>query len=80
MQYRASLKLNSSIFGGEKIRVLETKVANSPHDTLCLSFSFYLIGCFKHALKSDWLFFFNVANSLAGKKMRFEAKNGAIRE
>ena len=27
MQYWASLKLNSSIFGGEKTRVLETKVA-----------------------------------------------------
>ena len=27
MQYWAGLKLNSSIFGGEKVRVLETKVA-----------------------------------------------------
>ena len=27
MQYWAGLKLNSSIFGGEKIRVLETEVA-----------------------------------------------------
>ena len=31
--------------------------------------------------KSDWLFFsFGVASSLAGKKMRFKAKNGAIHE
>ena len=53
---------------------------NLPHDTLCLSFSCNLVGYFKQALKSDRLFFFGVASSLAGKKMRFKAKNGAIRE
>ena len=33
---------------------------NLPHDTLCLSFSCNLIGYFKQALKSDWLFCFLV--------------------
>ena len=51
-----------------------------PHDTRCLSFSCNYIGYFKQALKSDWLFVFSVASSLAGKMMRFIAKNGAIRE
>ena len=58
MQYWAGSKLNSSSFGGEKVRVLETKLQNLPHDTLCLSFSCNLIGYFKQALKSDWLFCF----------------------
>ena len=31
---------------------------NLPYDTLCLSFSYNLIGYFKQALKSDWLFCF----------------------
>ena len=32
--------------------------ANLPYDTLCPSFSCNLIGYFKQALKSDWLFSF----------------------
>jgi len=31
-------------------------------------------------LESDWLFYFTIPFSLAVKKMRFRAKNGAIRE
>ena len=53
---------------------------NMPHDTLCLSFSCNMIGYFKRGLKYDWLFCFIVASSLAGKKMRFKAKNGATCE
>ena len=34
MQYWAGLKLNSSIFGGEKVRVWKQKLQNLPHDTL----------------------------------------------
>ena len=58
MQYWAGLKLNSSIFGGEKVRVWKQKLQNLPHDTLCLSFSCNLIGYFKQASKSDGLFCF----------------------
>ena len=50
------------------------------HIIHCLLFSCNLIGYFKQALKSDWLFYFSVASSLARKKMRFKAKSGAIRE
>ena len=58
MQYWASLKLNSSIFGGEKTRVLETKVAKFA-TWYSLSFIFLqYIGYFKQAFKSDWLFCF----------------------
>ena len=79
MQYWAGLKLNSSIFCGEKVRVKKQKLQNLPHDTLCLSFSCNLIGYFKQTLNLIG-FVFSVASSLAGKKMRFKAKNGAIRE
>ena len=58
MQYWASLKLNSSIFGGEKRKFSKQLLQNLPHDTLCLSFSCNYIGYFKQALKSDWLFCF----------------------
>ena len=58
MQYWAGLKLNSSNFWGEKVRVWKQKLQNLPHDTLCLSFSCNLIGYLKQALKSDWLFCF----------------------
>ena len=59
MQYWAGLKLNSSIFWGKKIRVFwKQKMQNLLHDTLCLSFSCNLIGYFKQALKSVWLFCF----------------------
>ena len=54
-------------------------VQNLLHDTLCLSFSCNLIGYFKRTLNLIG-FVFSVASSLAGKKMRFKAKNGAIRE
>ena len=47
MQYWAGLKLNSSIFGGEKYEYWKQKLQNSPHDILCLSFSCYLIGYIK---------------------------------
>ena len=49
-----------SIFfgGGGEIRVKKQKLQNLPQDTPCLSFSCNLIGYFKQALKSDWLFCF----------------------
>ena len=81
MQYWAGLKLNSSLFGGgggnSSFGNKSSKICHT--NTLCLSFSCNLIGYFKQALKSDW-FFFSVACSLAGEKMGFKAKNGAIRE
>ena len=80
MQYWAGLKLNSSIFGGEKVRVWKQKLQNLPHDTLCLSFSCNLNGYLKQALNLIGCFVFSVASSLAGKKMQFKAKNGAICE
>ena len=59
-------------FPGEK---LEFWKQNLQHDSLCLPFSCNLMGYFKQALKSDWLFFFfSVASLLAEKKMRFKAK------
>ena len=45
MQYWAGLKLNSSIFGGEKVRVLETKVAK-----FAIGYSLSII-----FLQFDWL-------------------------
>ena len=62
LQYWASLKFNSSIFfflggGGGEEEFWKQKLQNLPCDTLCLSFSCNLIGCFKRALKSDWLFY-----------------------
>ena len=81
MQYLAGLKLNSSIFEGEKIGVLETKVAKKIcHDTLYLSFSCNLIGYFKQGLKFDWLFYFYCSLLVGWGKMQFKAKNGAIHE
>ena len=58
MQNWAGLKLNSSIFLGEKITVLEAKKQILLHDILCLTFHCNLIGYFKQALKSYWLFCF----------------------
>ena len=47
---------------------------------LKLSFiSCTVISYFKQALKCDWLYY-GKAFSLVGKKMRFRAKSGAIRE
>ena len=80
MQYWASLKLNSSIFWGKnesfqnngcKICHMILFVFHFPAITLVtLNKPWNLIGCFV----------FSVASSLAGKMMRFKAKNGAIRE
>ena len=64
-------------FLGEKVRVEKQKLQNLPHDTPCLSFYCNLIGYFKNLISFS---VFSVASSLAGKKMRFKAKNGAIRE
>ena len=66
--------------GQFKYRVKKQKFQNLPHDTLCLSFSCNLIGYFKQALNLIGCFVFSEASSLAGRKMRFKAKNGAIRE
>ena len=81
MQYWASLILNSSIFWREKNKSFGNKgykicqmilfVFHFPAITLVtLNKPWNLIGCF----------FFSVAFSLAGKMMRFKAKNCAIRE
>ena len=82
MQYWAGLKFDSSIHlgGGGGITVLETKVAKFA--TILFFFHFPAIWLF--SLKKPWNLIgsvvFSVAFSLAGKKMRFKAKNGAIRE
>ena len=80
MHYWASLKLNLSILGGKnksfgnkgcKICYMILFVFHLPEITLVtLNKPWNLIGCFV----------FSVASSLAGKMMRFKAKNGAIRE
>ena len=74
MQYWASLKLNSSIFWGEKVRVLETKVAKFATWYFVFHFpAMWLVTLFK-----PWnligCFVFSRTSSLAGKKMRFKAK------
>ena len=68
MQYWASLKLNSSIFWGEKREFSKQWLQNLPHDTLCLSFSCNYIGYFKQALKSDWLFCFQCSLLIGWEK------------
>ena len=77
MQYWAGLKF---IFGGGKVRVLETKVAKFAM-TL---FVFHFPVIWSVTLNKPWnligCFVFSVASSLAGKKMQFKAKNGAICE
>ena len=74
MQYWAGLKLNSSIFGGEKIRALETKVAKFA----MIHFVFYFPAIWLVTLNKPWnligCFVFSVTCSLVGKKMRFKAK------
>ena len=67
LQHWAGLKLNSSM-------------QNLPCNTLCLLFpAIWLV-----TLNKPWnligCFVFSVASSLAGKKMQFKAKNGAICE
>ena len=80
MQYWAGLKLNSSIFWGEKIRALETKVAK----IAMILFVFYFPAIWLVTLNKPWnlisCFVFSVASSLAEKNMRFKANNGAIHE
>ena len=78
MQYWAGLKLNSSIFWGEKVRVTKVAKFAIPYSVyhfpaiwlVTLNKPWNLIGCFV----------FSVASSLTGEKMWFKAKNGAIRE
>ena len=80
MQYWAGLKLNSSIFWGEKVIVLEKKLQ------IChmILFVFHFPAIWLVTLNKPWnligCFVFSVASSLAGKKMRFKAKIGAICE
>ena len=68
MQYWAGLKLNSSIFGGGKIRALETKVAKFA----MILFVFYFPAIWLVTLNKPWnlisCFVFSVASSLAEKK------------
>ena len=45
---------------------------------LGLLFSSNLTGYLKQALKSDWFFCFSVPFTLAGKMVRFRAKNSVI--
>ena len=45
-------------FLGGKKKFWKQKLQNLLHDTLCLLFSCNLMGYFKQALKSDWLFCF----------------------
>ena len=71
---------NSSISWGEKVRVLETKVAKFA--TWYSVFHFPAI--WSVTLNKPWnligRFVFSVASPLPGKKVRFKAKNGAIRK
>ena len=66
--------------GGGENKSFGNKSCKICHMILCLSFSCNLIGYFTKVLKSDWLFVFSVASSLATKKVQFKAKNGAICE
>ena len=68
MQHWAGLKLNSSIFWGEKVRVLETKVAKFAMQYSLSFISCNLIGYFKQALKSDWLFCLKCSLLISWKK------------
>ena len=61
------IKFIHFFWGGRgNIRVLETKVAKLPHDTL--SFSCNLIDYFKQALKSDWSFCFKCSLLIGWEK------------
>ena len=79
MQYWAGLKLNSCIFWKEKNKSLETKVAKFA----TILFVFHFPAIWLVTLNRPWnligCFDFSEACSLAGKKMRFKAKNGANR-
>ena len=68
MQQWAGLKLNSSMFWGEKVRVLETKVAKFAVQYSLSFISCNLISYFKQALKSDWLFCLKCSLLISWKK------------
>ena len=51
-------EINFIHFWGGKSEFWKQMLQNLPNDILCLSFSCNLIGYFKQALKSDWLFCF----------------------
>ena len=81
MQYWAGLKLNSSIFWGGKSKSFGNKSSKICHRIL---FVYYFPAIWLVTLNKPWnligCYVFSVASSLAGKKMWFKAKNGAIRE
>ena len=81
MQYWAGVILNSSIFLRGKSKSFENKSCKICH-TILFVFHFYAI--WSVTLNKPWnligRFVFSVGSSLPGKKMRFQAKNGAIRE
>ena len=76
----AGLKLNWSIFWGKK------KSFGNKSCKICymIHFVFYFPAIWWVTLNKPWnligCFVFSVASLLAGKKMRFKAKNSAIRE
>ena len=81
MQYWAGQKLNLSIFRGEKSKTFGNKSCKICHIIL---FVFHFSAIWSVTLNKPWnligCFVFSVASSLAGKKMRFKAKNRAIHE
>ena len=81
MQNWASLILNSSISLGGKNKSFGNKGCKICH---MLLFVFHFPAITLVTLKKPWnligCFVFSVASSLAGKMMRFKAKNGSIRE
>ena len=70
MQYRVGLKIHPSFGGKSKSFGNKSCKICSAIWSVTLNKPWNLIGCFD----------FSVASSLAGKKMQFKAKNGAIRE
>ena len=57
-KYFIDVDVWNSFLGGGKVRVLETKVAKFAMQYSLSFISCNLIGYFKQALKSDWLFCF----------------------
>ena len=87
MQYWDSLILNSSnFFGGGGVRGGRNKSFGNKRCKVChmILFVFHIPVIWLVALNKPWnligCFVFSVACLLAGKKMRFKAKIGAIRE
>ena len=74
-------EIKSSIFGGEKNKSFGNKSCKICHMIL---FVFHFPAIWLVTLNKPWnligCFVLSVTSSLAGKKMRFRAKNGAIRE